>query len=64
MNQIAMALSVLGIGVALLVLGLPDKKGEMRRYLRFHSAVVIYPPIVLAFIAVGIAMLVFSIIGK
>ena len=39
-------------------LGLPDRQGMHRRFLRFSSAQVIYPPIILALVALGSAALI------
>ena len=64
MSNVGIGLGFMAIGMVLLVLGMPDKSGNPRRFLRFHSAVVLYPPFVLIFLAVGASMLIFSIIGK
>jgi hypothetical protein len=58
----------LGAGIGMLAVasilfwfGLPDRNGVHRRFLRFSSAQVLYPPIILAFFALGLALLIRSI---
>lgn len=57
-----------GVGIGMLIValiliwyGLPDRNGMHRRVLRFSSAQVLYPPIILAFCALGLALLIRSI---
>ena len=53
--------AMLAIALALIWLGLPDRNGLHRRFLRFSSAQVLYPPVILAFIALGAAAVISSI---
>jgi hypothetical protein len=46
----------LAIGFALLFLGVP-KGGTSPRFLQFDTAVVLYPPLIMAFFAAGVAEL-------
>ena len=54
-------IAMLAIALALIWLGLPDRNGLHRRFLRFSSAQVLYPPVILAFIALGAAAVISSI---
>ena len=47
----------LAIAAALIFVGLPDKEGTSPRFLRFQAALVVYPAIVLVFLAGGVAEL-------
>jgi hypothetical protein len=55
--------SVLSIALAagLLFVGKPDRNGASPPFLRFAAAPLIYPPIILAFLATGVANLIASI---
>ena len=55
--------AMLAIAGVLIWLGRPDSNGVHRRFLRFSSAQVLYPPVILAFIALGAAAVISSI-GK
>jgi len=55
-------------GIAMLVIaffliwaGRPNKAGVHPRFLRFDAALVLYPPIILAFFAMGVAAVIGSI---
>lgn len=56
-SQIGVAMVSLAIAFALLWFGMPNKLGESPRFLRFESALVIYPAIILIFFSVGAAAL-------
>jgi hypothetical protein len=58
---VAIGLGMLGIAAALIYLGLPDEQGNSPRFLRFSSASVLYPPLILVFIALGTAEVFFSL---
>jgi hypothetical protein len=56
--SVVIGIALLAVGALLFWLGLPDRQGMHRRFLRFSSALVIYPPVVLAFVALGSAALI------
>ena len=47
--------------LVLLLVGRPDKAGVHPRFLRFDAAMVLYPPIILVLLAVGVAAVLSSI---
>jgi hypothetical protein len=47
--------------LVLILVGRPNKDGVHPRFLRFDAALVLYPPIILALIAMGLAAVVSSI---
>ena len=53
--------AMLAIAAVLIWLGRPDRSGVHRRFLRFSSAQDFYPPVILAFIALGAAAVISSI---
>ena len=57
-NGILLGLLSLAVGAGLLFIGLPDRNGTSPRFLRFEAASVIYPPTVLAFLAMGAGYLI------
>ena len=57
--------AMLAVGFLLIIAGRPDKSGISPKFLRFDAALVLYPPLVLAFFALGVAAIVFSLLlGK
>jgi hypothetical protein len=57
--EYAIGLALLALAAALIYLGLPDKQGNSPRFLQFGAALVVYPPIVLVVLALGVAELFF-----
>lgn len=55
--DISLGLVLFAIGVFLIFIGMP-KNGVTPRYLRFESALVIYPAVVMTFLVFGVAMMV------
>ena len=53
-------LATVGLALALIYFGMPDKEGKSPRFLRFHAALVLYPPVVLIACAFGAAELLYS----
>ena len=49
---------LLAIAGGLLFIGLPNKSGVSPRFLQFEAALVVFPPIVLVFLAGGVAELI------
>jgi hypothetical protein len=59
MNQdILFGALLLAVAAALFFIGLPNKSGVSPRFLRFEAAIVLYPPVVLVFLAAAVAELV------
>jgi len=52
----------LAIATGLIFIGLPDKSGVSPRFLRFQTALVIYPATILIFVAGGIAELITALL--
>jgi hypothetical protein len=49
------------IGAALLYIGVPNKAGQHPRFLRFDASVVLYPPLIMIFGAMGVVEIVSAI---
>ena len=60
-SGILLSMASFGIAAGLLFVGKPDRNGASPRFLRFEAAPIIYPPIILAFLAMGAANLIWSI---
>ena len=56
--SIELGIAMLVGAVLLIWFGLPNRNGVHRRFLRFSAAQVIYPPVILALIALGSAALI------
>ena len=54
-------IAMLAIATALIWLGLPNRNGVHRRFLRFGAAQVLNPPVILVFIALGVAAMISSV---
>ena len=54
-------IAMLVIAFVLIWVGRPDKAGVHPSFLRFDAALVLYPPVILAFIAMGTAAVISSI---
>jgi hypothetical protein len=51
---------LVALGALLIFIGRPNKAGEPPRFLRFDASLVIYPPIVEAVLALGVAELIYG----
>lgn len=57
-EDLLVGLVALAVAVVLLVVGLPNRRGESRRFLRSYAAPMLYPAIILVFVAIGVAELI------
>jgi hypothetical protein len=57
-------IAMLAIAAILITVGRPNKNGEHPRFLRFGAALVLYPPIILVFLALGIMAVVTGLFAK
>jgi hypothetical protein len=55
---------MLAVAATLIVIGRPNKAGEHPKFLRFGAALVLYPPFILVFIALGVAAVLSGLLGK
>ena len=55
-------ITMLAVALLLIWSGRPDKGGIHPKFLQFEAALVLYPPIIMAFFALGIAAIVFSLL--
>jgi hypothetical protein len=60
--NLSIGLASLAVGIVLILVGWPDKAGNQRKFLRFSSALVLYPPLILAFLALGLAAVIGSLL--
>jgi hypothetical protein len=57
-QELLIGIAALGAAIGLLVVALPNKRGESPRFLQFHAAPMIYPAVVLIFFALAAAQLI------
>ena len=57
-SDILLSVASFGIAAVLLFVGMPDRGGANPRFLRFAAAPIIYPPVILVFLAIGAANLI------
>ena len=55
---------MLVIAFLLIWAGRPNKGGESPSFLRFHAALVLYPPLILVFITFGVAAIASNLLAK
>jgi hypothetical protein len=57
-DHLLIGLFAIATGFGLLMLGLPNSRGESPRFLQGSSLTILYAPVVLVFVVVGIAELI------
>ena len=57
LGDIAIGIVLFVIGVLLVIIGIP-RHGESPRFLRFEASLVLYPAVVMVFLAFGVAMMI------
>ena len=55
---------MLALAAFLIFIGRPDRAGEHPKFLRFEAALVLYPPLILGFIALGAAAVIVGLLAK
>ncbi|MGA8947617.1 MAG: hypothetical protein WB497_17070 [Pseudolabrys sp.] len=55
-GDIAIGLVLFVVGVLLVIIGMP-KHGESPRFLRWEASLVVYPAVIMVFLAFGVAMM-------
>jgi hypothetical protein len=55
-------IAMLAVALLLILIGRPDKAGVHPKFLRFHAALVLYPPFIIVFLALGTAAVVSSLL--
>jgi hypothetical protein len=56
--------AMLVIALVMIWAGRPDKTGAHPKFLRFQAAMVLYPPIIIAFFALGVAGILAGLGGR
>jgi hypothetical protein len=57
LGTFAIGLVLFVVGVLLVIIGIP-RHGESPRFLRFEASLVLYPAVIMVFLAMGVAMMV------
>jgi hypothetical protein len=57
-DHLLIGLFAIATGFGLLMVGLPNRRGESTRFLQGSSLPILYPPVVLVFVVVGIVELI------
>lgn len=55
---------MLGVAAILIFIGRPNQAGGHPKFLRFEAALVLYPPVVLAFIGLGAAAVISGLLAS
>jgi hypothetical protein len=63
MNHLVVGVILVLLAVGLLYIGMPNKAGQHPRFLRFEASLVLFPPVVLVFVALGMAAIISGLLG-
>ena len=63
MDHLIVGVVLVSLAIALIYIGIPNRAGQHSRFLRFKSSLVLYPPMILVFFAMGMALIVRSLLG-
>jgi len=61
--HLLVGLLLIAIAGVLIFIGKPDRSGKHRAFLQFESSLVLYPPLILVFFAMGMAGVVSALLG-
>ena len=62
-EEFAIGVAFVVVAAVLLIIGLP-RHGGSPRFLRFESSVVLYPPLIMTFLAFGVALMLRAYTGS
>lgn len=63
MNNLIIGVVLVLVAVVLVFIGIPNKAGQHPRFLRFEASLVLFPPVVLVFVALGMAAILSGLLG-
>ena len=58
MNNLVIGVVLVSVAVGLIFIGRPNKAGRHPRFLQFEASLVLFPPLILVFVALGMAAIV------
>ena len=61
-GEFAIGAAFLVVAVVLFIIGIP-RHGESARFLRFEASLVLYPPVIMTFLAIGAALMLRAYLG-
>jgi hypothetical protein len=61
--HLLIGLLLLAIGAVLLFIGRPDRNGKHRAFLQFEASLLLYPSVILVFVAMGVAEVLRGLFG-
>ena len=61
--HLLVGLLLIAIAGVLIFIGRPDRSGKHRAFFQFESSLVLYPPVILVFFAMGMAEVVSALLG-
>jgi len=62
--NVVTGIAMLSLAAFLVFVGRPNRAGEHPKFLRFDAALVLYPPIILVFIGLGVAAIISGLLAK
>ena len=63
MNNLAIGVVLVSVAVGLIFIGRPNKAGQHPRFLQFEASLVLFPPVILVFVALGMAAIISGLSG-
>ena len=61
--HLLVGLLLIAIAGVLIFIGRPDRSGKHRAFLQFESSLVLYPPVILVFFAMGMAEVITALLA-
>ena len=58
MNNLVVGVVLVLLAAGLLYIGTPNKAGQRPRFLQFEASLVLFPPVILVFFALGMAAII------
>jgi hypothetical protein len=63
MNNLVIGVVLVSVAVGLIFIGRPNRAGQHPRFLQFEASLVLFPPVILVFVALGAAAIISALLG-
>ena len=63
MNNLILGVVLVLVAVGLVLIGRPNRAGQHPRFLQFEASLVLFPPFILVFVALGMAAIISGLSG-
>jgi hypothetical protein len=63
MNQLVIGVILVLLAIGLVFIGRPNRAGQHPRFLQFESSLLLFPSVILVFLAMGMAEIISGLLG-